>query len=280
MLLKQLKSDFLLELKDEYPPEEIHSIFFLLTEYFLGFTRLDLALTPDKELSHQELQEFKKALTRLKKNEPVQYITGKTEFFGSTFLVNKNVLVPRPETEELVQWILDDYKYSSKSIKILDIGTGSGCIAISMAKHLPDAKISAIDISKEALLTARENARHNKVQIEFIQADILQLDNLKEYDLIVSNPPYVRELEKLQMKKNVLEHEPSLALYVEDEDPLIFYKKITKLAKEGLNAGGNLYFEINQYLGWETELLLKKEGFSTGLKKDIFGNDRMLKGTL
>ncbi len=280
MLVKNLKSKFHNDLEEHYPSEEIKSIFFILTERFLGTSRLDLALDTEKQISPAEVQKFEEFLDRLKSHEPVQYITGETEFFGSSFLVNKNVLVPRPETEELVQWILNDLQDVSGSKKILDIGTGSGCIAISLAKNLPEAEVSAMDISREALQMAKENAQRNNVKVNFIKADILQLNQLNNYDIIVSNPPYVRGQEKLQMRKNVLEHEPSLALYVKDEDPLIFYRQIVNLAKEGLTSGGNIYFEINQYLGLETEALLKDKGFSTELKKDIFNNERMLKGTL
>jgi release factor glutamine methyltransferase len=250
-------------------------------ESYLGMNRLDFALKPGKEISLEEKEKFESAIHKLSLHEPIQYIIGETEFFGLKFKVNKNVLIPRPETEELVQWILDDVVESMKpsNLKILDIGTGSGCIAISLAKHLPNAEIFALDISEKAITTARENAALNKVNVNFIQADILNLETLTgKFDLIVSNPPYVRELEKVEMHRNVLENEPELALYVKDTDPLIFYGIITKLAQAGLQKNGNLYFEINQYLANETEEILKNSSFKTELKKDIFGNYRMLRG--
>jgi release factor glutamine methyltransferase len=242
---------------------------------------LDFALRPEKELSSIEIEKFESAIHRLSLHEPIQYIIGETEFLGLKFKVDEHVLIPRPETEELVQWLLDDIRESKNpsNLKILDIGTGSGCIAISLAKNLPNAEIFALDISEKALKTAKENAGLNKVKVNFIQADILNLEALAgKFDIIVSNPPYVREMEKTEMHRNVLENEPDLALYVKDTDPLIFYKKITKLAEESLIKEGNLYFEINQYLANETEEILKNFGFKTGLKKDIFGNYRMLRG--
>jgi release factor glutamine methyltransferase len=280
-LLSQLKIKFITLLKDEYPAQEVSSFFNLLIEFYLGMNRLDFALKPGKEISLEEENKLESAIHRLSLHEPIQYIIGETEFFGLQFKVDKNVLIPRPETEELVQWILEDIGESKNpsNLKILDIGTGSGCIAVSLAKNLPNAEIFALDISEKALKTARENAGLNKVNVNFIQADILNLEALTgKFDVIVSNPPYVRELEKVEMHLNVLENEPELALYVKDTDPLIFYRKITKLAHAGLQKDGDLYFEINQYLANETEEILKKSGFKTGLKKDIFGNYRMLRG--
>jgi len=281
LLLSQLKIKILNLLKDDYPVQEVNSFFNLLIETYLGMNRLDFALKPGKELSLEEKEKFESAIHRLSLHEPIQYIIGETEFFGSKFKVDKNVLIPRPETEELVQWLLDDVGESknSSNLKILDIGTGSGCIAISLAKNLPNAEIFALDISGKALKTARENAVLNNVNVNFIQDDILNLGALSgKFDVIVSNPPYVRELEKVEMHLNVLENEPDLALYVKDTDPLIFYGIIAKLAQTGLHKNGNLYFEVNQYLANETEDILKNSGFKTELKKDIYGNYRMLRG--
>lgn len=280
MLLKDLKNQFIAELQNEYPKEEITSFFNILTEAYLKMSRLKAALEPNRTLTQAELRQFEKSLGRLKKHEPIQYITGETEFFGLTFQVNPAVLIPRPETEELVQWILDDIeKTGEKNLSILDVGTGSGCIAVSLAKNLRGAKITAIDISEEALKTAEGNAKMNGVEVEFLQKDILRTASLPDkYDIIVSNPPYVRDLEKEDMHRNVLEFEPESALYVKDQDPLIFYLKISELAERSLKANGLVYFEINQYLGKETEEVLKKKNFQTQLKKDIFGVDRMLKG--
>ncbi len=279
LTISELKRSFLAELTKEYPCEEANSFFGLLTEAYLKMSRLQVALQRDKEIGEQDLAKFKSARQRLLEHEPIQHILGETEFFGLKFQVSKDVLVPRPETEELVQWILDDLDSENKQIRLLDIGTGSGCIAISLAKNLPEAKISAMDISAKALETAKLNATNNNVVVNFAEKDVLSLEKLEQdFNLIVSNPPYVRELEKTDMQLNVLKYEPETALYVKDDDPLIFYRKITWLAQKALVAGGRLYFEINQYLGPETEKLLQQYGFKTELRKDIYGNFRMLKG--
>lgn len=279
MTITQLKSKFLEDLGDNYPKEEILSFFNLLAAHFLEMTRLQMALEPNKELSEAEIGEFKQALEKLASFEPIQYIIGETEFFSLNFKVAPGVLIPRPETEELVQWILDEVSLQQKSdLKILDIGTGSGCIPISIKKHLPKAQISALDISEEALKIANINAEQNQVSVDFIQKDILSAEKLpQQFDIIVSNPPYVRELEKAEMQQNVLQYEPETALYVKDENPLLFYKKITKLAQEGLAKNGLLFFEINQYLGEETKAMVQDHGFNAELRKDMFGNFRMLK---
>ncbi|MDR9457913.1 MAG: peptide chain release factor N(5)-glutamine methyltransferase [Salegentibacter sp.] len=279
MTLSELKRSFLTELTKEYPCEEANSFFGLLTEAYLEMSRLQVALQRDKEISEADLSKFKSAKQRLLEHEPIQHILGETEFFGLKFKVSKDVLVPRPETEELVQWILDDLDSENKQLRLLDIGTGSGCIAISLAKNLPEAEIFAMDISAEALETARLNAANNKVVINLAETDVLKLEKLEQnFNIIVSNPPYVRELEKTDMQPNVIDYEPETALYVKDDDPLIFYRKITGLAQKALVPGGKLYFEINQYLGPETEKLLQEYGFKTELRKDIYGNFRMLKG--
>ena len=282
MTIRAFKNYFFESLSGEYPAEEIGSFFNILCRDLLGLTRLELALDPQKELEEVNYYTLEAALQRLRKHEPVQYITGETEFYGLSFAVSKDVLIPRPETEELVEWILGNLQKKKKEdLKILDIGTGSGCIAIALAKNLPQAKVYAIDISEGALQLARQNAERNGVPVNFLKADILQLKELPEkYDFIVSNPPYVRELEKEEMQQNVLEFEPELALYVKDEDPLLFYRKISELAENALSPDGSLYFEINQYLGKETEELLKLKNFRTSLKKDIFGVDRMLRGDI
>lgn len=277
MKVSNLKERFQQELKEQFPIQEIDSFFYRLSEKYLNIKRIDLALDPSVEIDQENQLLMEGGLGRLKNSEPIQYITGHTEFYGMTFQVNKNVLIPRPETEELVEWIIEDSD-KSKKLDILDIGTGSGCIAISLAKDLPEAKVFAIDISEEALKIARMNAEANDVSVEFQNKDILETNSLnQQFDVIVSNPPYVRELEKSSMHPNVLEHEPKQALYVEDSNALIFYHKITQLAKEYLSKDGLLYFEINQYLGQETLAIIKKLGFEAELKKDIFGHDRMIK---
>ncbi len=282
--IKDLRKDFVDSLSGLYDPEEVLSFFYILSEKFLGLRRVDVAMALDTVINEKQLLKFLDAKKRLENQDPIQYVLGDTEFYGLLFKVNQNVLIPRPETEELVDWIIKDYqkRESDKKLKILDVGTGSGCIAISLAKNLPEADVYAIDVSRDALEIAKTNANHNNVSIQFIPADILQLDMLEErFDVIVSNPPYVRELEKKEIKSNVLEKEPHLALFVSDEDPLVFYKKITSLAKDNLTAEGLLYFEINQYLGIETKSMIEEQGFkSVTLRKDLYNNDRMIRADL
>jgi release factor glutamine methyltransferase len=241
---------------------------------------VDIALQPDLAFSETELESWSFILDQLKKEIPIQYLLGTTHFYGLEFEVNSAVLIPRPETEELVDWIIQNSKLKAQNskLKILDIGTGSGCIGIALAKNLPNAQVFALDVSEQALATAKKNAEKNQVQLTFIHQSILEtLDLAQEFDIIVSNPPYVRELEKLEIKKNVLDNEPHLALFVEDNDALIFYRKIAQLAQKNLNPKGQLYFEINQYLGQETLILLLEMGFKNcELRQDIYGNDRMI----
>ena len=286
MILKEFKLFFNEALSAIYPKTEIDSFFFILMEEKLKLQRIDTVLKPDFLITNKNLIDLKNIVKRLQKEEPIQYIIGNTEFYGLPFLVDKNTLIPRTETEELVAWVLDEIKVLTNNkiteLSILDIGTGTGCIPISLAKNLTSLNISAIDISPEALLIAKQNAILNKVTIEFIELDILNTESLpQEYDVIISNPPYVRELEKEEIKNNVLENEPHLALFVADENPLIFYNKIADLAKQQLSKNGMLFFEINQYLGKETVNMLVKKGFKNiQLKKDLFGNDRMIKCVL
>ena len=286
MILKEFKLFFNEALSAIYPKTEIDSFFFILMEEKLKLQRIDTVLKPDFLITKKNLIDLKTIVKRLQKEEPIQYIIGSTEFYGLPFLVDKNTLIPRTETEELVSWVLDEIKVLTNNkiteLSILDIGTGTGCIPISLAKNLTSLNISAIDISPEALIIAKQNAILNKVTIEFIELDILNAESLpQEYDIIISNPPYVRELEKKEIKNNVLENEPHLALFVADENPLIFYNKIADLAKQQLSKNGMLFFEINQYLGKETVNMLVKKGFKNiQLKKDLFGNDRMIKASI
>lgn len=282
MTISNLKSNFIHALSGIYPLEEIESFFNILAQEFLNLSRIQIALDRDQLVSAEKVEKIKTAAERLKMYEPIQYIVGDTEFFGLTFKVNPNTLIPRPETEELVQYIINDVselKNNSNHVELLDIGTGSGCIAISLAKNLQNSKVSAMDVSSEALKIANENARENKVNITFLEQDILLCKALPgKYDIIVSNPPYVRELEKEWMQPNVLKHEPELALFVKDSDPLIFYRKIAELSRDSLKPNGKLFFEINEYLGEEMTELLVGLGFrDIEVKKDIFEKDRMLK---
>ncbi len=301
MTVKELKKVFINSLSEYYHSEEIHSFFTILSEKYLSLSRIQVVLDSETTISDEKFNIFKEAIKRLKQSEPIQYIIGEAEFFGLPFKVDSNVLIPRPETEELVSWILEDveaqiFKLNQKRkenkekptncieklpFSILDIGTGSGCISISLAYNLPTTYITGVDISDGTLKIAIQNAILNKVNVNFIQADILNYETKSwnlEFDIIVSNPPYVREREKDQMKPNVIAHEPGIALFVNGEDPLLFYRKIAQLSKKYLKPDGTLYFEINQYLYKDLVSILKSEGFNTILlRKDIFGKDRILK---
>lgn len=283
MNIKEYRTQFIQELTLIYDAGEAESFFYLILEEKKQLKRIDLALHPDLFFSEEEIGVWNAILEQLKQEIPIQYLLGKTSFYGLDFEVNAAVLIPRPETEELVEWILESQKskVESQKVKILDIGTGSGCIAISLAKNLPDATVFALDVSEEALATAKKNAKNNSVNVTFIHQNILETEDLlQQFDIIVSNPPYVRNLEKEEIKKNVLENEPHLALFVADNDALVFYKKIAQLAQKNLLSNGQLYFEINQYLGKEMVNLLEKMNFKTvDLRKDIYGNDRMTKAS-
>ena len=264
-------------LRGHYPDSEALSLAkMLLTEAF-GFSTLELYGGKDKEISGNRLRDLHEMLSRLKKNEPIQYIIGTESFCGLTFEVNPNVLIPRPETQELVRWIEADWK--SVPCRILDIGTGSGCISISLAKFLEDAKVESWDISEGALQVARRNCVRNEVEVLLRQQDVLSAVPEGElYQVIVSNPPYICEKEKVDMDANVLDWEPETALFVPDADPLLFYRKIAELGISMLCEGGALYFEINRAYGEETLRMLEGLGYrQLELRKDDFGNDRMIK---
>jgi len=281
MLLKEYKSTFLKELSSLYDEKEIESFFYIVLESFHNLKRIDLALNPNMEMETMQLSSWRNVLEELKKQKPIQYILGETEFYGLPFLVNENTLIPRPETEELVELIISNILTIQKSnnLKILDIGTGSGCIGISLAKNLPNSQVTLLDVSLRALLVAEKNAEINKVNVDITRMDIIETTDLNtQFDIIVSNPPYVRNHEKAEIKPNVLEYEPHLALFVADNDALLFYRKIAQLAKKNLSKKGQLYFEINQYLGKETVELLENLGYKNiELKKDLYGNDRIIK---
>ena len=317
MKIKQYRTHFIQALLSIYDLGEAESFFYLILEEKQQLKRIDLALNPDLTFSNAEIQLWNSILEQLQKEIPIQYLLGKTSFYGLDFEVNENVLIPRPETEELVEWIIQSQKVEVisgklemgsgklgeeqsaklereqqiRKINILDIGTGSGCIAIALSKNLPNAEVFAVDVSEKALATAQKNAISNQVEVNFIQADILTINDLEKlassnfhlptsFDLIVSNPPYVRELEKKEIKKNVLDNEPHLALFVADSDALVFYRKIAELAQKNLSPKGQLFYEINQYLGKEMMELLEKMNFQNiELRQDIYGNDRMIRGT-
>ncbi len=280
MLIKKYRVQFIKELLLIYDEKEIESFFYLILEKNHQLKRIDLALNPELELDDSQLKQWNAILDELKNQKPIQYILEETYFCNLPFYVDENVLIPRPETEELIDLILSNNptNQQSKNLKIVDIGTGSGCIAITLAATIPTAEVFAIDVSEKALEVAKKNAKLNEAKVTFLQKNILETDDLEQtFDIIVSNPPYVRNLEKAEINANVLEYEPHLALFVEDNDALLFYRKIANLAKKNLKPNGQLYFEINQYLGKETIELLKNLGFQNiELKKDIYENDRMI----
>ncbi len=277
MTLKQYKNLFLATLVPVVDAGEAERFFYITLEELAGWRRMDYLMHPEAKITATDELRWKAVLNSLEQQQPIQYIFGKAHFYGLEFKVNEDTLIPRPETEELVEWIIHENN-KRPAFNVLDIGTGSGCIPITLAKHITQAAVSSIDVSVNALAIAKENAQANEVSVNFILTDILQAITLpQQYDVIVSNPPYVRNLEKAEIKPNVLQYEPHLALFVEDSDPLIFYRKIAHLALNHLKPGGKLYFEINQYLGAETVTLLEEIGFTNViLRKDLFGNDRMI----
>jgi release factor glutamine methyltransferase len=265
------------ELADYYPSTEIQGLKRIIFEAVLSLSYTDIILQRDKKVNTEEFETITDIVNRLKKYEPIQYILGETEFYGLRLLVNPAVLIPRPETEELVQWICRSGILPEA--QILDIGTGSGCIALALKKELPQTKVMAVDISDKALEMAKNNAAENNLDVDFMQADILNWEKYSwpKYNVIVSNPPYVRESEKKLMEANVLEYEPDGALFVKDEDALVFYFTIAKFAQKNLLENGRLFFEINEYLGDEMTTMLNDLGFrDIEVKKDINGKDRML----
>lgn len=288
MNLKHLKATFLSELSKQYSREESLAFFYLLTESYLGLGRASVSLQIEKPLGLDTIAVFDKAIKRLLQFEPIQYILNQCFFYGLEFFVSPDVLIPRPETEEIVTWIISDFNSKIQSeLCILDLCTGSGCIAIALAKNFPRAKITALDQSQKALEVAKQNAEKHQVSIQFVQADIFELTALSEtYHIIVSNPPYVRDSEKKSMRPNVLWYEPPSALYVRDHDPLVFYKKISSLfagyySKNRANQTLEkikLYLEVNQYLANDTRDLLQSLGAKELiLRKDYFGNPRMIR---
>ena len=282
MTIQDIKTKFEEGLKDKYSKAEIDVIFYSLAEKYLRKDKSIIRLALHESWSEIEESKllFDLALFDLQKGKPYQYVLGECDFMGNHLYINQNVLIPRPETEELVEWISDDFKLKKEEFSgnIIDIGTGSGAIAIAFKKNFPKAKVYALDISGEALEVAKRNAVINHVELDFIQFDILQDDysDLPKFDLIVSNPPYIPEKEKENMQPEVVNNEPHNALFVPDEEPLVFYKSIKDLSIEKLNTNGRIYLEIHQDLKEETEEVFKSD-FEVKAKKDISGNWRMLR---
>jgi release factor glutamine methyltransferase len=275
----QLFENSVLELSELYDTEEAKSIMRLVFQEKLGINRIDLALNNHKEVDTKNLKGIYQIIEKLAKGAPVQQILGTTNFYNIRLRVNKSVLIPRPETEELVQWILKDN--TAEELEVLDVGTGSGCIAIALALGLPLSHVTGVDISQQALELAQINSISNNAYIDLMNLDILQEDNwkkLKYFDIIVSNPPYVLESEKEEMHINVLDHEPHVALFVPDEDPLLFYEKIAEMALKHFVKGGKLYFEINAAYGKQVKKMLTAKGYKdVMIKKDINDRNRFVK---
>ena len=285
MTFREVEQIYLEALTTLYNKQEAGSLAWLSICHVCKFNRSEYLNLKNTEIPTDQYESLLNILKALKTGKPLQYVIGETEFYGLTFNVNPSVLIPRPETEELVEWILSDIrksKISPDGIKIIDIGTGSGCIPISLKINLPNAKLYAVDVSTEALDVSRQNSTLNNVAIHFIQDDILnpiseELKNEK-FGVIVSNPPYVLDAEKPKMLPNVLDHEPHLALFVPDDDPLIFYKAIADFAIKNSDINVALYLEINENLAEETVTLLKHMGFKNiELRQDLSGKDRMIR---
>jgi len=278
-ILQDFELLFQHELHKVYDDDEVKAIFFLVIAEKFGLNRANYQLRKTDNVNDMDVASMLSILHDLKKNRPIQYILNKADFYGEIFQVNESVLIPRQETEELVDLIIKNHK-SFPKLKIIDIGTGSGCIPITLAKHLNNAIVTTIDVSKDAIKTAKENAKNLKTSIQFINADVFEWDYIfsdQQYDIIVSNPPYVTPGEKQYMSQNVLAYEPELALFIEESAPLIFYDVISSFALKHLAPAGDLYFEINQYLGAEMEELINKKGFEqVKLIKDIHGADRII----
>jgi len=283
MRLIEFREDFIDSIKEAYNSREALELFNLTLEDLFQIKPIELAVNRDLSLSEENYDRFRDVVKRLLNKEPIQHIIGFTFFRNLKYIVNSKVLIPRPETEELIQWLLSDFDFSKKDpIKILDLCTGSGCIAISLASELGEkVKVSALDYSKEALEVARLNAKNNKVEVNFIEADLLKLEHIENFDVVISNPPYVRDSEKNYMEERVLDFEPDMALFVSDAKPLIFYSKIGSLFKQNAKSNSLLYLEINQYLSEETIADLRRLGLNRiDLKKDFRGNPRMIRAQI
>jgi release factor glutamine methyltransferase len=277
MTLKDILANYRKTLKAIYDEQEATAVFYLVAEYISGFGRSQISFHMNDSISTENNDHFNLVLERLKRSEPLQYIFSEAFFYGLKFKVNSSVLIPRPETEELVEMIIWILKNTQNTPKILDIGTGSGCIAISLKRHLPDAEIYGLDISEPALEIAAENATSNQTAITFIQSDIRHYVSSNKFDVIVSNPPYITEEEGLSMDRNVMDFEPHLALFVPDQNPLEFYLAIAEFALENLHDGGLLFFEINANFGIRTSDMLMKRLFQdVQIIKDMQGKDRFI----
>lgn len=278
MKLNDYKILFKQKLKDLFDTDETDALFAMVIDEVLNYSRADIVLKKEDEIPLAYQSRLEEIVSQLQQEIPIQYIFEKAYFYGYEFKVSPATLIPRRETEELVEWVLSEMNLQpKKNWRVLDIGTGSGCIPITIKKEFPLAEVFAIDVSVDALTIAQENAKNLDAKVTFIKQNILTTEDLESYDMIISNPPYVRNLEKAEIKNNVLHYEPHLALFVEDNDPLIFYRKITQLAHKSLTENGMLFFEINQYLGNEMKEMVSEYFNTVELRKDLQGNERMMK---
>ena len=281
MSLQELKQEFKVALANQYESIELNSLMSMLIEFIMGWDQIKQVLHKDATLTEEKINEFQKALQSLKEGMPIQYIIGKAWFMGNEYKVNENVLIPRPETEELVDWIIEYANIINKPLQILDIGTGSGCIPIALKLALPNCMLAGLDISESALTTATINANNLNASVSWMQEDILSTTYLPNtFDIIVSNPPYIPFKENVNMQVQVKNFEPSIALFVKDEDPLIFYRTIARLGKQYLNPNGQLFFEMHYDQGKSLLALFDEMGYHAELRQDMFGKDRMLRASL
>lgn len=281
MSLNDTKQALKDKLSKQFETIELNSLLAMLIEYVTGWNKLQQAVNKDNTLTTAQLAQLNTYTNELIEGKPIQYIIGKSWFMGEEYKVNENVLIPRPETEELVEWMVEYANIINKPLKIIDIGTGSGCIAISLQNALPNCTITGLDISSSALIVAKENSARLNATVEWIQEDILMAASLPDtYDIIVSNPPYIPIRELADMQVQVKDFEPNIALFVLNEDPLIFYKAIARLGKQCLSTNGQLFFEIHYDQGKNILALLDEMGYHAELRQDIYGKNRMVRASL
>lgn len=281
MSLHEIKQSLKLQLAEKLDAVELNSLLSLLMEHVTGWNQVQQVLHKNDPLTESQLDQLKNAAKELATDKPIQYILGKAWFMGKEYFVNENVLIPRPETEELVDWISEYAHIINKPLQLLDIGTGSGCIAISLKLELPNCSITGLDVSSPALEVAKKNATHLNAAIEWVEQDILMSASLPaSYDIIVSNPPYIPFNEKANMQVQVKNFEPAIALFVTNEDPLIFYRIIARLGKQYLNPNGQLFFEMHYDQGKAIVALFDEMGYHAELRQDMFGKDRMIRASL